>query len=481
MYDNQGTLLSVTLDQLRAFELDPRITRNPNYDEIKASIKNRGLDHPPQITQRPGESHYIIFNGGNTRLAILNELWLETQDKVFWDITCLFHTWLSGPVERGNLQCLLGHLVENDLRGSLTFIEKSLAVQKAADICLSLYGAMSQAELLQKLDQSGYAVHQSVYSRMMATINFLLPHIPDLLYSGLPKTTIERLLMLRACTLKFWDSQCQSIANKPDFDDVFAMALIPFNGPLAGFSYEGIRDELTGLISQALEIDYNAVALITDAGAQKRQTLLGSPSPTLPEINEQRRYQPEAKTPQTPIIQNTVDNIKKQDGALIDTDSTIGQEQPDAGKIHTTIKTEQGSEDAANTDPQTIRFPVRPDAEWLIDPVFDTTDNLPSLAEQTAWELAAKASLEHLIQPSQENGFDLAEPDSSLSNEARTYWQLLSFLAKKMGGGASLWQHLFLGSAMTPAGFGDDVVMNIFQLIRLLRRLHEKQREETQS
>lgn len=481
MKDNQGTLLPVKLDQLRAFELDPRIIRNPYYEEIKTSIKNRGLDHPPKITQRPGESHYIVFNGGNTRLSILNELWLETQDKVFWDITCLFHKWLSGPVERGNLHCLLGHLVENDLRGSLTFIEKSLAVQKAADICLSLYGAMSQTELLQKLDQAGYAIHQSVYSRMTATINYLLPHIPDLLYSGLPKTTIERLLMLRACTSKFWDTQYQSVAGKPDFNDVFAMALIPFNGPLAGFSYDGIRDELTGLISQALEIDYNAVALITDAGAQKRQALLGSPTPTLPEINEQRRYQPEVRTVlSTP--RNTADEVPEQnDEPFYDSHAKPGSAP--SVKPHAAGKEEQESESGniTDTDPAEISPLERPEAGWDIEPVFDTTENLPSLAEQTAWGLAAKAGLEHLIQPSQENGFDLAEPDSPLSNEARTYWQLLSFLAQKMGGAASLWQHLLLGSAMTSAGFGDDVVINIFQLIRLLRRLHEKQREEASS
>lgn len=123
----------------------------------------------------------------------------------------------------------------------------------------------------------------------------------------------------------------------------------------------------------------------------------------------------------------------------------------------------------------------RLEAGWVIEPIFDSTDNLPSLAEQTAWELAAKAGLEHLILPSQENGFDLAKPDIHLSNEARTYWKLLSFLAQKMGGATSLWQHLLLGSAMKPAGFGDDAVINIFQLIRLLRRLHEKQREETPS
>ncbi len=73
------TPMVVTLDQLRPYDHDPRVTRNPAYAEIKASIRERGLDAPPAITRRPGEAHYIIRNGGNTRLAILRELWSETK------------------------------------------------------------------------------------------------------------------------------------------------------------------------------------------------------------------------------------------------------------------------------------------------------------------------------------------------------------------------------------------------------------------
>ena len=58
------TPMVVTLDQLRPYDHDPRVTRNPAYSEIKASIRERGLDAPPAITRRPGETHYIIRNGG---------------------------------------------------------------------------------------------------------------------------------------------------------------------------------------------------------------------------------------------------------------------------------------------------------------------------------------------------------------------------------------------------------------------------------
>lgn len=153
MKDDQGILMPVALDQLRAFDLNPRLIRNPNYDEIKNSIRNRGLDHPPQITQRPDEKHYIIANGGNTRLAILNELWLETHDKRYWNIVCHFRKWrIDQSIAEGNLRCLMGHLIEDGMKGELTFIERALGVQNA----ISLYHRFADPDR-----SSGYKRHAS--------------------------------------------------------------------------------------------------------------------------------------------------------------------------------------------------------------------------------------------------------------------------------------------------------------------------------
>jgi hypothetical protein len=136
------TPMVVTLDQLRPYDHDPRMKRNPAYEEIKASIRERGLDAAPAITRRPGEDHYIIRNGGNTRLAILRELWSETKDERFFRISCLFRPW----PERGEIVALTGHLAENELRG-LTFIERALGVEKAREFYEQESAALSQSEL----------------------------------------------------------------------------------------------------------------------------------------------------------------------------------------------------------------------------------------------------------------------------------------------------------------------------------------------
>jgi hypothetical protein len=113
------TPVVVTLDELRPYELNPRITKNPLHEEIKASIRERGLDAPPPITQRPGADHYIIRNGGNTRLAKARERY-EAED--------------GKPI--------------------------------------------SQAELARRLKAAGYPVPQPHISRMREAVEYLLPATP---------------------------------------------------------------------------------------------------------------------------------------------------------------------------------------------------------------------------------------------------------------------------------------------------------------
>src|SRR3546814_20969448 len=73
------TPMVVTLDQLRPYDHDPRKKRTSAYEEIKASIRERGLEAAPALTRRPGEQHSIIHTGANTRREILLEPWSENK------------------------------------------------------------------------------------------------------------------------------------------------------------------------------------------------------------------------------------------------------------------------------------------------------------------------------------------------------------------------------------------------------------------
>jgi ParB family protein of integrating conjugative element (PFGI_1 class) len=72
----------------------------------------RGLDSVLKVTKNPDDEEdvYILSDGGNTRYSILRELWVETQDERFRHIQCIFKPW------PGRLQCVIGHLAENNVR-----------------------------------------------------------------------------------------------------------------------------------------------------------------------------------------------------------------------------------------------------------------------------------------------------------------------------------------------------------------------------
>ena len=177
------TPMLLTLDETLPYDENPRTTRNPKYDEIKESIRNRGLDTPPPVTRKPGEDKYRIRNGGNTRLAILNELYRETGDEKYFKFHCLFRPW---DAVRGEIISLTGHLAENDLQGQLLFIERAIGVDKARALYETEAGeSISLRELSRRLSADGYPVSASHLSRMHDTIRYLLPAIPGALYSGL--------------------------------------------------------------------------------------------------------------------------------------------------------------------------------------------------------------------------------------------------------------------------------------------------------
>src|SRR5690554_1374036 len=86
--------IEITLDDVRPYDRNPRSTRNPKFDEIKASIREVGLKNPPVLTQRPGDDKYMISDGGNTRLEILTELYAETGDERFYRFHAIYRPWV---------------------------------------------------------------------------------------------------------------------------------------------------------------------------------------------------------------------------------------------------------------------------------------------------------------------------------------------------------------------------------------------------
>ncbi|HEN8731829.1 TPA: chromosome partitioning protein ParB [Pseudomonas putida] len=246
------TPMVVSLEQLRPYELNPRVVRNPLYDDIKASIRERGLDQPPSITRRPSEPHFIIRNGGNTRLSILGELWQETREERFFRIHCLFRPWQS------EAHTLLGHLAESDLHGQLTFIERALAVAQLQGMLQGSDESLSQRELSLRLSQGGYPISQSQISRMFDTLEYLLPAIPQILYAGLGKPTIARLISLRRRAESIWN---QHFGDALQFVQLWLEVLSMYDSDKPELDTGELQDELLARMSEILKQTPRLLAL----------------------------------------------------------------------------------------------------------------------------------------------------------------------------------------------------------------------------
>lgn len=264
----------LTLDDVSPFPDNPRTSRNPRYEEIKASVRARGLDTVPKITADPErpELGFFFSDGGNTRLQILSELWQETGDERFFRISCMFKPW------PGRLSCLIGHLAENEVRGELSFIEKAFGIKRAREFFEENLGKkVSLRELSNLLGQEGYPVHNSNISRMEDTIQYLYPHMPNLLKSGLGRPQIQHLLSLRVNAYKTWDNFSSDNAAVQDFEGVFGAVCAHFDDPEA-YSLEMFRDELIGALVKALphpSLNYDRWLLELDPKEQNRRQQLG--------------------------------------------------------------------------------------------------------------------------------------------------------------------------------------------------------------
>lgn len=272
------TPLVVSLEQLRPYELNPRVVRNPLYDEIKASIRERGLDQPPAITRRPGEPHFIIRNGGNTRLSILGELWQETREERFFNIHCLFRPWQSES------HALIGHLAESDLHGQLTFIERSLAVAKLKDMMQEQDVLLSQRELSTRLSKGGYPISQSHISRMFDTLEHLLPVIPQVLYAGLGKPTIVRVINLRRRAESIWN---QYLGDVQHFALLWFEVLSAFDSDKPELNWSELQDELIARMAVQLKQTPRLLALEMHQEPHRSPPPSDAPQPQPPAIEDE--------------------------------------------------------------------------------------------------------------------------------------------------------------------------------------------------
>ena len=114
--------VELAVDDIRPYENNPRRAGNARFADIKESIRASGIRNPLTVTRRPGETHFIVEAGGNTRLMAIQQLWAETRDPRFRKLVVLFRPW------RSESHVLSSHLIENEQRGEMTFWDKATGV-----------------------------------------------------------------------------------------------------------------------------------------------------------------------------------------------------------------------------------------------------------------------------------------------------------------------------------------------------------------
>ncbi|MBJ7223614.1 MULTISPECIES: ParB family protein [unclassified Brenneria] len=530
------TPMVVTLDELAPYELDPRLTRNPRYDEIKDSIRERGLDSPPSITRRPGAAHYIIRNGGNTRLAILRELWAETRDERFFRIPCLFRPW----PERGEIVALTGHLAENELHGGLSFIERALGVQKARELYEQETGkALSQSELARRLKADGYPVPQPHISRMQEAIQYLLPAIPTVLYAGLGRRQVEQLTSLRRAAERVWSSRNAARNQNIDFPTLFQDVLTFFDGAAGSFSVQRVQDELIGQMAEQLQVEYDTLAFeVTDS--DKRWQLLETsptaepdpptpaaapkplaPAPKVPAPSAEGAAVPAAAAPVPSPQPDGAASAPPQETAAppVRPPKETVDEHEDAERRTTRLQEHIVSPAGTTERLESIQRLIadhtgeaRPDFEhnvlqaipvqvgglypitdiWYIEPALDDPERLRTHIAQFAQEIASEAGIPQVIEPCERGiGFHcLPADDTTADRRSQQTLALLQALSAPYLSGQSgtapesailptqLGLLLQGGPAATeddsmPARLSDNALVKLYRLLRLARRLRD--------
>jgi len=499
------TPMVVTLDQLRPYDHDPRVKKNPAYDDIKASIRERGLDAPPAITRRPGEEHFIIRNGGNTRLAILRELWGETKQERFFRISCLFRPW----PERGEIVALTGHLAENELRGNLTFIERALGVEKARGFYEQESGssALNQSELSKRLTADGYPVQQSHISRMQDAVRYLLPAIPNVLYGGLGRHQVERVAVLRKTAERIWEQHAAGARTAAEFEPFFGDVLMQFDTAPEDFSVQRVQDELVGQMAELFGIAYDTLHLAFTEGESRHRVLvskLGPDAPVLPEPP------PLPVVPFVPSVRPGSPHGNPAPmaggGSATRAEPRHGREPEDDGqRVQGHVVSQAPTTDRLQSIQQMVASQLgdgaAPDFErnalqaipvqagglypisdvWYIDPGLDTPERLRVHIGQFAREIADEAALGDAVAACDEGiGFVCAPPPAHAPRMARSVWLLLASLSGHEALSdadcrqlvAALPALLHDGDGSAPR-LSDTALVKLFRLSRLARRLFD--------
>lgn len=247
------TQMLVDIEQIVPYAHNPRRAANPIFLEIKESVRAVGLKQILIVTRRPGDKHYTLKNGGNTRLKALKELYAETGDDQFHRVTCMFEPWESES------SALAAHLIENDTRSELIFIDRARAIRDFRDRIAEEQGKTpSQRELVRALETRGYRITRTNLPYLDYAMDVLAEAIPFALNAGAGRPVIQALRRLESVLGKYLTAQRIELPAR----ELFLQALAAEDDPDLGI--ERVRAALEEALAERTQARLSHVRLQFD-------------------------------------------------------------------------------------------------------------------------------------------------------------------------------------------------------------------------
>ncbi|KAB2319013.1 hypothetical protein F8A86_11710 [Betaproteobacteria bacterium SCN1] len=293
---------SLPVTAINFYERNPRKANNDAYVELLESIRVNGILQPLTVTKRPGDGHYILFAGGNTRLQAIRQLWEETGDLKYRETRVIVKKW------RGESAVLLAHMAENTQRNDMTFWDRAngtLEIKRQLEE--ELQRNLTYREFESEIKKFGLQTDL----RTLSMYRFAVEKLPDLgpWLSGLSIRTIQPRLNLLLKLVNHHDIEepgfydelvtpvCRAIAQSVLEGQAFSVDVF-LRGVEVAISGK-LNIEARDLVRMATAIERFPDMALDDL----RKLCRPSPPPTTPALSVQQTHpasQPESAEPQKP-------------------------------------------------------------------------------------------------------------------------------------------------------------------------------------
>ena len=215
-------MFPIAIDQIDEYESNPRFYENPEFEAIKESIRERGVIQRIVVTKRPGSDRFVLAQGGNTRLRCLRELHEETSNRKFATTLCEYRVWTT------EADLLIGHCIENELRGNLTWHERAHMICNLQALLQEQEGAtLSIRKFESAAREKGVRVNLAHVQLYRYTVDRLDGVLKTQLQKGLGRRPIATIYKIDQALRSIWTS-----AGEPEeeYDKIFLAELKRLDG-----------------------------------------------------------------------------------------------------------------------------------------------------------------------------------------------------------------------------------------------------------